>query len=632
MAEPVSIVEISSSLPGDVPVWVDVSSSFRSAKVKRGKQRHLDRSEAGTCTFLFSNADRKFDPQYAASPLFGFLRPMRRIRIREIWNAVTYPVFDGYIDFIEQGYISPHEAIATIAATDGFKRLEAAWLPSTWEMTLEPEAGFVKAWYRLDEPTDDDIAVEYLSDRSGNGHTGVKVGLVDSVAGLLVDDTNAAMACPDTALAGIGVPDTLTPLALPWALEFWMQAPRYDQGAPGFNTYADVIRPFSGPLDAQGQPGTLDAYTRNANDGFNVDLLTFVVGPLGAPTSSVRGSAVVFNNTPHHIVLVAEAGVPMKLYIDGVLSVAATTGNSEALSRQGLAFGMSLVETTFDEIRVYQGLIPSAASIAAHYAAGSNPWANDTPAARITRVLDLIGWPAADRALSATGSPLQRTGLGGTALDHLLLIEQTELGAVFMTADGKVRYYGRDELITGSFLVSQATFGDAIGENGYTKMEGARLSDDMVRNIIRRQREGGAEVVAQDATSIDEYGPKTESVSDTQETSDAVAFDRANYQLAHTKDAIPYVAKLELEPRNNPAVLFPLILGTLDLQSRITLRRRPQNVGALIEAETSIQGIEHEIGPKKFTTAYYLDATAVQEYFLFDVTLWDAPDWRFSSS
>jgi hypothetical protein len=491
---------------------------------------------------------------------------------------------------------------------------------------------YVKGWFRLDEPTDDAQAVQYLSDRSGHGYIGVKVGLVHSVAGLLTDDPNGAMKSPNTVAAGIGIGDTITPLALPWAIEFIFQAPRYDLGAPGFNTYADVIRPFAGPLDVQGQPGTLDAWTRNASDGFNVDQITFAVGPLGAPTSSVRGTSPVFNNQRHHIVVVADIGVPMKIYIDGNLSVAAAAGNSQALTRQGIGFGVSAVETTFDEIRIYEGLVPSAAQISMHNAIITAPWANDTPATRIGRVLDLIGWPAADRAISAVGSPLQATGLGGTALDHLLLIEETELGAVYMNAAGALTYIGRDELITAPFTTSLGIFGDGAGEIGYTKLAGYRLSDDTVKNIIRRQREGGAEVVAEDAASKSAYGPKTDSSSGTQETTDAVSFDRANYKLAHLKDAKSYVASMELEPRGNAAVLFPLVLGTIGLHKRITVRRRPQNVGAMIEQDTSVQGIEHDLGPKKWTTRLYLDATPTQKYFLFDNTLWGSPDWRFSSA
>jgi hypothetical protein len=630
-AEPVPIVEISSSLPGDVPVWVNVSSSFRSAKTKQGKQRQLDKSQAGTCTFTFSNADRKFDPENAAGTLYAFLKPMRRIRLRATWNAVTYPIFDGYIDFIEQGYIPPHEAVATITATDGFKRLQGVELPGVWDTVVGAET-YVKAWFRLDEPTDDAQAVQILSDRSGHGYYGVKVGLVHSVDGLLADDPNGAMKNPSTVSAGIGLSEAITPLAPPWALEFIFQAPRYDQGAPGFNTYADVIRPFSGPLDAQGQPGTLDAWTRNASDGVNADMITFAVGVLGAPTSWVRGASPVFDNKRHHIVVVADIGVPMKIYIDGNLSVAAAVGNSQTLTRQGIAFGVSLVETTFDEIRIYEGLVPSAVTISMHNSVITAPWANDTPATRIGRVLDLIGWPAADRALSAVGSPLQATALGGTALDHLLLIEETELGAVYMGPSGAVTYTGRDELITAPFTTSVATFGDGAGEIGYTKLAGYRLSDDTIKNVIRRQREGGAEVVAEDATSKGMYGPKTDSSSGTQETSDAVSFDRANYKLTHLKDPKSYVATMELEPRGNPAVLFPIVLGTVGLNKRITVRRRPQNVGAMIEQETSIQGIEHDLGPKRWTTRYYLDATPTQKYFLFDNTLWGSPDWRFSSA
>ena len=628
ITEPVPIVEISSSLPGDIPVWVDVTSSFRSAKTKRGKLRQRDRSAAGTASFYFSNADRKFDPENAAGPLYAFLRPMRRIRLRATWDGTTYPIFDGYIDFIEQGYNGPHESTATIAATDGFKRLEAADLPGVWESVLSQELD-VKAWFRLDEPIDESINLLYLYDRSNHGYTAFKTGPVVSVPGLLEDDPNLGMECPDTGLGGIGIPEPVTMQTLPWAIEFWLKAPRYDAGALSGIGYADVIR--TNIYGTIGSPGTLTAFTRNAADGILVDQLSVIIGSKFGPSSSVIGTKPVFDNQPHHIVIVAEAGMPMKLYIDGALSVASTTGNSEPLARIAMAFGISVIKTTWDELRFYEGIIPDAATIANHYALGTNPWENDTPAQRINKLLDLIQWPVADRTLSAAGSPLQRTGLGGTALEHLLLIEETELGSVFMTADGSVRYIGRDELITGPFAASQATFGDDLGELGYTKLDGYRLSDDTVRNLIRRQREGGAEIVVFDESSRDSYGTKTESSSGTQETNNQASIDRANYRLAHVKDPSTYVSKMEIAPRKNAIDLFPVVLG-VDLQSRITLKRRPQRVGDAIIQESMVQGIEHDLGPKMWRTRFNLDQTAAQRYFLFDITLWDAPDWRFSST
>lgn len=626
--EPEVIIEISSSLPGEEPIWIDISAYARSVRTKRGKQRQRDRSQAGTATFVFSNADRRFDPEYEDGDLYGILEPGRRIRARAEWSSVQYPLFDGYIDFIEQDYNGPHEATAAIAITDGFKRLEAAELPGVYETVLEGETAL--AWYRLDEPTDDTMALQYLIDRTGNGYTGSKVNGVQSVDGLLVDDDNGAMQTQDTGITGLALPDALTPLALPWAIEFWFNSARYDEGPSGANTYAEVIRPFAGPIDALGLPGMLNAFTRNADDGVQVDKIAFSIGNSITPDAFVRGTTSVFDEIDHHIVCVAEAGLALKCYIDGANVSTTVIGTSQPLARQSIAFGVTPHTMNFDEIRVYQGTIPTPAEIANHYTMGTDPWANDTPAERIDRVLDLIDWPTADRDLSATGSALQRTGLGGTALEHLLLIEETELGQVFLTADGKVKYVGRNDMITGDYIVSQATFGDAIDELGYTRMGGYRKSDDTVRNIVRRQREGGAEVVATDAASRAQYGPKTESTSGTQETTDVEAFDRASYRLAHVKDAVSYVSSLELEPRGDPAAMFPVLLAQ-ELGYRITLTRRPQNVGDAIIQDTTVQGIEHTIAPKKWQTRLYIDPLAAQLYFLFDDTLWDADDWRFAA-
>ena len=626
MTEPVVIAEISTSKPTEVPVWTDVSSRLRRATTKRGKERQQDRSTAGTATFTFSNADRYFDPLYASSPLYPNLKPMRRIRLRATWDAVTYPIFDGYLDSIVQEYAGPNESVAVISATDGFKRLESAFLASVWEITAG--ATTAKAWYRLDEPTNEAITSTVL-DRSGNGYHAIKVNNVDSTAGLLADDDNAAAAFPDTLDSGIAMPESVTPTTLPWAVEFWMRSPAYSGPT---NSYTDIIYPFASGgagVGALGEPYTLNLYTRTITDGINVGKLAVLVGPSAAPQCFVRTSVQVFDDAIHHVVIVAESATPLAVYVDGVDVSEGALNNSTVMLAHQWALGLGSTELVVDELRVYEGTVPDAATIAAHYAAGSDPWANDTPAERIERVLDLIGWPAADRDLSATGSELQATSLGGTALDHLLLIEQTDLGHAFITSDGKVKWVGRRDFLVEPYITSHHTYGDDVGELGYVEMSGYSLSDDTVANIIRRQREGGTEVVAQDADSIDEYGPKTESTSGTQEADDDLAYDLAFFRLAHTKDPASHVDRLRISPRGDPD-LFANVLDC-ELDHRITLIRRPQGVGSAITQETIVAGMSHDIGPKHWMTDLYLDPTAAQRYFLFDDTTWGESDWRFAA-
>ncbi len=103
----------------------------------------------------------------------------------------------------------------------------------------------------------------------------------------------------------------------------------------------------------------------------------------------------------------------------------------------------------------------------------------------VTVILDAIGWSATDRTIS-TGTVLTGFWLcdGSGALDALRLLEDTELGFLYESSDGKVvfehRYY-RDE--TPRSNTSQATFSDAAAST--LSYRGIRMSS---RSTMRRDQ------------------------------------------------------------------------------------------------------------------------------------------------
>jgi hypothetical protein len=125
------------------PIWVDVTSKVREGgfSIKRGRERPLDRNEAGTATIVFDNFDREFDPESAAS--FGLVTTMRHIRIEARHDRTTSAfkvgastvgssdtvgggdsfnydaIFDGYIESWEFDYPAlGNDAIATAKCMD----------------------------------------------------------------------------------------------------------------------------------------------------------------------------------------------------------------------------------------------------------------------------------------------------------------------------------------------------------------------------------------------------------------------------------------------------------------------------------------------------------------------------------
>lgn len=119
--------------PGDAsPTWVDISAYVRAFSTQRGRQTELDRIEAGTATLVLDNQDQRFDPNNASGPYYGDLKPMKRLRIRAVWDSVSYPIFSGLIESWPQEYPGRVDAIARLRCVDAFKALNLCRLTSSY--------------------------------------------------------------------------------------------------------------------------------------------------------------------------------------------------------------------------------------------------------------------------------------------------------------------------------------------------------------------------------------------------------------------------------------------------------------------------------------------------------------------
>jgi hypothetical protein len=113
------------------PTWVDETANLRTVTVNRSHDALFDHYGAGTMTAVLDNSGRRYDSTYASSPLVGTIKPRRRCRFSVTYNAVTYRWFTGFLDGIDQtGELSNHLGLATFRATDGFKMLGRARLPT----------------------------------------------------------------------------------------------------------------------------------------------------------------------------------------------------------------------------------------------------------------------------------------------------------------------------------------------------------------------------------------------------------------------------------------------------------------------------------------------------------------------
>lgn len=101
--------------------WNDITPYVLSFNINRGKQRSLDRFEAGTMALRLRNTDRRFDPTYTGGPYYGNLYPLRMIRFGFVINGTITWAFTGYIDHWPQIWNGPRWAEVDLTCVDGFE-------------------------------------------------------------------------------------------------------------------------------------------------------------------------------------------------------------------------------------------------------------------------------------------------------------------------------------------------------------------------------------------------------------------------------------------------------------------------------------------------------------------------------
>ena len=227
----------------------------------------------------------------------------------------------------------------------------------------------------------------------------------------------------------------------------------------------------------------------------------------------------------------------------------------------------------------------------ARYDLNSAGYPEETSHERIDNVLDDFGW-LGGRDFDVGQSDIQASGALAdvNAWQHLVTVQKSELGIIYIAGDGDVQFEDRHHRLKGSHLVSQATFGEDGGsEKPYQGLK-PRYGASQIYNDVRITRNGGTQQAAADSTSQDDYGKRSYSETGLMMTTDGEALDQASFILKTYKDPTLRARSLRIFPQSNPDVLFPQVLGR-EISDRITLR----NNEADVDEDYFIEGIEHKI-------------------------------------
>lgn len=598
------------------PVWVDVTTDVRSWNVRRGRNRELERFQPGRATVVFGNLDRQYDSHNENGPWYGNLRPMRRMRIRETFDGVTHPTFDGFIDGWTLDYpLTGKDATATVVATDAFKVFNRTDLPrSVYASVVDADSPNV--WWHLDETVG--ALGEGFAFNAGSDGPALD-GIINGAPkpggqGLVAFDPGSSYTFQDaSAFAGtteMGPYLANASLNLlggsTWSVEAWGRTFVTDATDDGF-LWSVATNASTNVHAGCGKSGTaLLFFVRN--NGF-----TTLHGVTTPDNFIVPGRI-------YHVVCVVESGGQMAMYVNGTRYTTLPAGfTSTTYPGSRPASGIFAVGHTradnavsppdqaflnwtgeLDEAAVWDDVALTEVQVDAHYAAGTAPWQDDQPAERIDRVLDMAEWPSDLRALDAGNVALQSAQLGQTVLEHMQKVAETERGLLFVARDGLVRLVDRAAVAA---RVSQATFGDGGGDEiGYRDIT-FEDGDTVIRNRATISRLNGVAQQSVDTGSVGEFGRFDYTLDGLFHKLDSYSQTYADDIVAEYAEPRRRVTSLMLGPGDagSAATLYPQMLGR-ELGDAVTVVNRPPGTGGVSQV-CVIEGIEHSGVPGKRRTA-----------------------------
>jgi hypothetical protein len=530
---------------------------------------------------------------------------MTPIRIRKTYGGTTVTLWTGFVSGFPQSYDPPYDATVMVTASDGFSVLQRTKMPSLY--AFEVAADTPSLWWRFGEQ-----AGTAAVDSSTGGHDGTfDGGATASSRASLIDDSNTSI------YFGTGM-SAFAPFTLPappnLTFECWcVYATAHSDTIIWSYNVGDTLSAHAFV--------SLNAAGRVIVSYFN-DL---------SNRTSVTGTRTIVDGLPHHIVVVFDTtntAIGPKVYIDGTADATTVSGPLGTLSALGAAMNYAAAypgytavtfttDTTLDEFAIYPTAL-SAARVLVHYNAGYAPYTALDTGAAVTKVLDIIGWPVADRTIETGKSTVVAFDTSDrTALEVLQSLEATEQGRFFIAPDGKATFYNRHHtLTTAASLTSQATFGDSGGELPYGDLS-LDYDETKIRNSVTTARVNGGPIIAKDTTSITSYREREYSLTGLLNSSDGELRDLGLWILGHYAQPATRVPQIVIQPRAAPSSLFPQIRDRL-LCDQITVKRRPQNVGTAISLAVLVEGVQHDITPDDWTARLLLSPAETTGVFILD--------------
>lgn len=136
------------------PTWVDITGYVLGFSIRRGRDDAESSCDPGGLSLALDNTSGDFDPDNASGPFYGYLRPMRRLRVTATVGGNPYVRFTGYSGDWIQVWDGGEFSVTTVDALD-----RSSVLATAEGITLSSPA------------EDSDVRLEALLDEAGVSST-----------------------------------------------------------------------------------------------------------------------------------------------------------------------------------------------------------------------------------------------------------------------------------------------------------------------------------------------------------------------------------------------------------------------------------------------------------------------------
>lgn len=121
---------------------VDVSSQCVKANVRAGYNLLQDQFQASEATFRLIDPNGDWNPTNTASPYYGYLTPLRKVRFSGTYANVGYFLFSGYIISYNYSYPKDQEiGYVDLVCVDAFRLLNLAGITTVTGATAGQDTG-----------------------------------------------------------------------------------------------------------------------------------------------------------------------------------------------------------------------------------------------------------------------------------------------------------------------------------------------------------------------------------------------------------------------------------------------------------------------------------------------------------